>query len=388
MKNVTKRQFLHGAAATAGLAVSGSRAGLAQEKPIRIGAVLSTTGANSFLGDPESKTLRLLIEKTNAVGGIKGRKLELVEYDDGGEAPKAKTFALRLITQDNVDIIIGGSITGTTMAAVPTVEENAVPFISLAGASVVVNPVKKWVFKIPGTDSIAAQQCYLHMKSKGITKIAMLNGSDGYGQSGRTQATRLAAEMGMTILADETYAPTDTDMTSQLTRIKGVAGVQAILNYGIGAGPTIIARNVRQLGMTIPLYLSPAVGSRAFIDNTGDAAEGVLIPVVALFVAKQLAASDPQRTVSLAFKELYESRYKEEASYGASMAYDGFEIATAAMKRAATIDRSTIRDEIEATKNYVGINGIVNMTAADHMGLDQNAFLIAQVKNKDWSLAR
>ncbi|MBY0612449.1 MAG: ABC transporter substrate-binding protein, partial [Beijerinckiaceae bacterium] len=330
----------------------------------------------------------LLVEKANAAGGIKGRKLELVEYDDGGEAPKAKTFALRLITQDNVDVIIGGSITGTTMAAVPTVEENDVPFISLAGASVVVNPVKKWVFKIPGTDSIAAQQCFVHMKSKGITKIAMLNGSDGYGQSGRVQATKIGAEMGMTILADETYAPTDTDMTSQLTRIKGAAGVQAILNYGIGAGPTIIARNVRQLGITVPLYLSPAVGSRAFIDNTGEPAEGVLIPVVALFVANQLPANDPQRAVSLAFKELYESRYKEEASYGASMAYDGFMIATEAMKRAATIDRASIRDQIEVTKKYVGINGIVNMTPADHMGLDQKAFIIAQVKNKDWTLAQ
>ena len=384
--NLTKRRFLHGAAAMAGLAASG--AGFAQDKPIKIGAVLSATGANSFLGDPESKTLRLLVEKANAAGGIKGRKLELVEYDDGGEAPKAKTFALRLITQDNVDVIIGGSITGTTMAAVPTVEESSVPFISMAGASVIVNPVKKWVFKIPGTDSIAAQQCFVHMKARGITKIAMLNGSDGYGQSGRTQATKIGAEMGMTILADETYAPTDTDMTSQLTRIKGTPGVQAILNYGIGVGPTIIARNVRQLGMTIPLYLSPAVGSRAFIDNTGDAAEGVLIPVVALFVAQALPASDPRKAVSLAFKELYESRYKEEASYGASMAYDAFTIATEAMKRAATIDRATIRDEIEATKNYVGINGVVNMTAADHMGLDQTAFIIAQVQKKDWALSK
>ncbi|MDP3616187.1 MAG: ABC transporter substrate-binding protein, partial [Rubrivivax sp.] len=106
---------------------------LAQE-PIRIGSFLSVTGPASFLGDPELKTLELYVERINATGGVLGRKLQLTAYDDAGDAEKARTFAKRLLEHDKVDVIVGGSTTGTTMAAVPLVEQAGVPFISLAGA--------------------------------------------------------------------------------------------------------------------------------------------------------------------------------------------------------------------------------------------------------------
>ena len=127
---------------------------LAQE-PIRIGSFLSVTGPASFLGDPELKTLELYVERINAAGGVNGRKLQLTAYDDAGDAEKARTFAKRLIEQDKVDVIVGGSTTGTTMAAVPLVEQAGVPFVSLAGAVVIVEPVKKWVFKTQHTDRVS-----------------------------------------------------------------------------------------------------------------------------------------------------------------------------------------------------------------------------------------
>ncbi|MDH4290848.1 MAG: ABC transporter substrate-binding protein, partial [Aquincola sp.] len=119
------------------------------QEPIRIGSFLSVTGPASFLGDPEQKTLEMQVDKINAEGGVLGRKLQLTVYDDAGDAEKARTFAKRLLEQDKVDVIVGGSTTGTTMAAVPLAEAAGVPFISLAGAVVIVEPVKKWVFKTP-----------------------------------------------------------------------------------------------------------------------------------------------------------------------------------------------------------------------------------------------
>ncbi len=140
-------------------------AAFAQE-PIRIGAFLAVTGPAAFLGDPEQKTLELYVEKLNAAGGLLGRKLQLVSYDSAGDAEKARTFARRLIEQDKVDVIVGGSTTGETMAVVPLVEAAGMPFISLAGAVVIIEPVKKWVFKTPHTDRMAAR-----MMAKAITSL-------------------------------------------------------------------------------------------------------------------------------------------------------------------------------------------------------------------------
>src|ERR1700761_102447 len=119
---------------------------------VKIGSVLSITGPASFLGDPEDKTLKLYVDKINAAGGVAGKKIELVVYDDGGDANKARTFATRLVEDDKVSAMVGGSTTGTAMAMIPVFEEAQVPFISLAGGIEVVDPVRKYVFKTPHTD--------------------------------------------------------------------------------------------------------------------------------------------------------------------------------------------------------------------------------------------
>ena len=136
------------------------------QEPIRIGAFLSVTGPAAFLGDPEQKTLEMVVERINAEGGVLGRKLQLVAYDDGGDAEKARTFAKRLLEQDRVDVIIGGSTTGTTMAVVPLVEEAQTPFVSLAGAVGIVEPARKWVFKTPHTDRMACEKIFVDMQAR------------------------------------------------------------------------------------------------------------------------------------------------------------------------------------------------------------------------------
>ncbi len=376
------------AAVAAGLVLA---AAPAVADAIKIGAYVSATGPNAFLGDPEVKTFKLYVDQINAAGGIRGQKLELVIYDDAADTAQARSFALRLVKQDKAAVVLGGTTTGVTMAAVPVFQDEEIPFISLAGAIVITTPVKEWVFKIPGSDRLAAERTLAHMKAHGITRIAMLNGSDGYGQSGRTQATEAAKEAGIVIVADETYAPTDADMTAQLTRIRN-SGAQAILNYGIGASPSIIARNVKQLGLTHALYLSPAVASKTFLENTGAAAEGVYIPVCAALLAGKLPPSHLQAAVAAAFKATFEASAKEPVSYGASIAYDALKIATGAIDRVLAAGGKptpeAIRAEIEKTSGYVGLNGVVNMTPKDHMGLDSSAYTIAVVKNGDWEVAQ
>jgi len=374
-----------GALALAGAFIAGGSA-LAQE-PIRIGAFLSVTGPASFLGDPEQKTLEMLIERINAEGGVLGRKLQLVSYDDGGDAEKARTFAKRLLEQDRVDAIVGGSTTGATMAAVPLVEAAQTPFISLAGAVVIIEPTKKWVFKTPHTDRMACEKIFADMQGRKLSKLALISGAGGFDKSMRGECLKVAPKYGIEVIADETYGASDNDMTAQLTKIRA-SGAQAVLNAGFGQGPAIVTRNYRQVGLTLPLYQSHGVASMEYVKLSGPAAEGVRLPAAALLVPDLLAANDPQKAVVTAYKRDYETRFKSDVSTFGGHAYDGLMLIVDAIKRAGSTDKAKVRDALEATKGYVGTAGVVNMSATDHMGLDLSAFVMLEVKGGTWSLVR
>jgi branched-chain amino acid transport system substrate-binding protein len=356
---------------------------------IKIGSVLSITGPASFLGDPEDKTLKLYVDKINAAGGVAGKKIELIVYDDGGDANKARTFATRLLEDDRVVAMVGGSTTGTTMAMIPVFEEAKVPFISLAGGIEVVDPVRKYVFKTPHTDKMACEKIFENLKLRGFTRIAMISGTDGFGASMRGQCFKVAANYGIQITADETYGPRDTDMTAQLTKIKNTAGIQAVVNPGFGQGPAIVTRNFAQLGMSAtPLYESHGVASKSFIDLAGPAADGVRLPAAALLIGDKLPEGDPQKKVVVDYKQTYEASAKQPVSTFGGHAYDGLYIMVDAMKRANSTDSDTLRDEIEKTKGFVGTGGIVTMSPTDHLGLDLSAFRMLEIKGGDWTVVQ
>jgi branched-chain amino acid transport system substrate-binding protein len=387
MKSIpTARALLRtGALALAGALLAAGSA-IAQE-PIRIGSFLSVTGPASFLGDPEQKTLEMVVERINAEGGVLGRKLQLIAYDDSGDAEKARTFAKRLLEQDKVDAIVGGSTTGATMAAVPLVEAAQTPFVSLAGAVVIVEPVKKWVFKTPHTDRMACEKIFADMQARKLSKVALISGAGGFDKSMRGECLKVASKYGVEVVADETYGAADTDMTAQLTKIRG-SSAQAVLNAGFGQGPAVVTRNYRQVGITLPLYQSHGVASMEYVKLSGPAAEGVRLPAAALLVPDLLAANDPQKPVVTAYKKDYEGRFKSDVSTFGGHAYDGLLLVVDAMKRAGSTDKAKVRDALEATKGYVGTAGVVNMSATDHMGLDLSAFVMLEVKGGTWAIVK
>jgi len=358
----------------------------AAAEPIKIGSFLAVTGGASFLGDPELKTLQMYVAEINAKGGIDGRQIELIHYDTGGSPKKAVNFVKRLIQKDKVDIIVGGSTSGSTLAVMPLVAKNRIPFISLAGSVKIVVPVQKWTFKMPHTDAMAAAKVYGDMQKRGITKVALISGSGGFGKSGRAQSLALAKQYGISIVADESYGKKDTDMTAQLAKIRDT-DAEAILNFGFGTGPAIVTKNVRQLGLKLPLYQSHGVASKKYIDLAGDAAEGVRLPAAALLVADQLPDSDPQKPVLLAYKNKFEAKHGPVSTFGGH-AYDGLFIATEAIDRANSTDKAKVRDEIEKTKGFIGTGGIYNISPSDHLGLDLSAFKMLEIKNGDWTIVQ
>jgi len=357
----------------------------------KIGAVLAVTGPASALGDPEKKTIEMIVEKVNNQGGIKGEKLELVLYDTEGDANKAAMYVKKLIMQDKVIAIVGPTTSGTSLAVIPLAEKSEIPLISCAASHKIVHNDQtgkpyRWVFKSPQSDSLAVEAIFTHMQRKKFSKIALLSVTSGFGASGREELLRLAPVYGMQIVADEKYDPKDTDMTTQLTKIKA-SGAQAIINWSIGPPQVTVVRNWRDLGMQgIAFYQSHGFGSLKNIELSGGAAEGVYCPLGACNIAELLPADHPQKQVTMAYLKEYTAKYNEPLSSFGGHAWDAASLLIDALN-AVGKDRGKIRDHLENRKNFVGQHGVFNMSPDDHNGLGKESFQMVVVKGSGWALA-
>jgi branched-chain amino acid transport system substrate-binding protein len=353
--------------------------------PIKLGALFAVTGPAAFLGEPEKNTLELLVKECNAKGGIKGSKIELVVYDTGGDVTKAVQLANKLIKNDHVVAIIGPSTTGETMAVIPICEKEQIPLISCAAGIKITDPVKKWVFKTPANDHVAAEKILIQAEKLKQKNIALLTVSDSFGSSGREQLKLMAGKRGFKIVADEVYSPKDTDMTPQLYKIKA-AKPDAIICWGTNPGPAVITRNLQQVGLKTQLYQSHGVASKKFIELAGpEAAEGIMLPAGKLAVFDLLKKSDPQAKLLKEYNDSYKKAFGIEASTFGGYAYDGFQLIAGALKKGAATP-AQIRDGVEKNGKLVGVSGIFNITAADHNGLDLGAFEMVRIHKGDWTI--
>lgn len=353
---------------------------------IKIGALFSITGPPSFLGEPERNSAQMVVDEINKAGGVKGRKIELVVYDTQGDATKAVQAATRLIKEDNVVAIIGPSTTGDTMAVIPIVEKAQIPMISCAAGIKITEPVKKWVFKTAQNDSLAVARIFEHLKKRKINKVAILTVSDSFGASGREQLKNQAANFGIQVVSDDTYGPKDTDMTSQLTKIRS-SQAQVLICWGTNPGPAVIARNARQLGLKLPLYMSHGVSSKKFIDLAGDAAEGIIIPSGRVLVADLLPKTDKQKKSLLSYVKDYQMHFKTEGDHFGGHAWDAIMLLKGAIEKGADTP-AAIRDQLEKTRHFAGIGGIFNYSPEDHSGLTRDAFVLVEIRQKDWVLLK
>jgi branched-chain amino acid transport system substrate-binding protein len=243
-----------------------------------------------------------------------------------------------------------------------------------------------WVFKTAQTDTSAVEAIYDHMKKKKVTKVAIITVTVGFGDFGRQELKRAAPAYGISIVADERYGPKDSDMTAQLTKIKGT-DAQALINWSVGPPQVLVTKNWKQLGMKIPLYQSHGFGSKRNIELAGGAAEGVLCPLGHIIVAEKVKADHPQKAVVMRYKTEYQKRFKADVSSFGGYAHDAIYLLVDALK-AVGPDKGKIRDYLEnRVKNWPGVSGIFNFSPQDHTGLSKDAFVMITVKNNDWTFA-
>jgi len=355
-------------------------------EPIKIGAIFSVTGPTAPPGEPEKMAAEMIAAQINEKGGILGRPVEVIIEDDKSENTEAVMAAKKLIETEKVCAIIGPSGTPATMAIKQMCQDAGVPLVSCAAGRTITDPVFSNVFAVPQTDLLAVAKIVDWLKANKITKVASIYVANPFGESGQQQMEKQFKEAGIQLLASEKFGGEDTDMTPQLTNIKG-KNPEAIICWGTNPGPASVAKGVKKLGITVPLIQSHGVANAKFIELAGEAAEGVMLPAGRLIVWQSVPDDHKQKPVLKEFAEAFKAKYDRDADTFAGHAYDALHIVAKAIEAAGSDEPAKVRDAIEKTTDFVGTAGVFNYSADDHNGLTKDAFVWVKIEGGQWKLA-
>ena len=355
---------------------------------VNVGVTVSATGPAASLGIPEKNTIALMPQT------IGGQKINYIVLDDASDTTQAVSNTRKLITENKVDIILGSTITPNSLAMIDVVSENKTPMISMAASARIVEPMdakRHWVFKTPQNDIMMSLAIATSMADNGVKTVGFIGFADAYGEGWYAEFSKAAALKGLTIVANERYARTDTSVTGQALKIVA-AKPDAVLIAGSGTPAVLPQRTLKERGYTGKYYQTHGVANNDFLRVGGKDVEGTLLPAGPVLVAAQLPASHPVKKSALDYVAKYEAMYgKGSVSTFGAHAWDTgmlMQVAVAnALKKAqpGTPEfRSALRDALEETKEVHGAHGIFNMSKTDHLGLDQRARVMVKIENGAW----
>ncbi len=372
-----------------GDASSASTGSEASANSIKIAGIFSASGGAAALGEPEMQTLKMLVDQKNEDGGINGRKIDLVTYDDKSDQNEAILSMKKALTQEKVSIVIGGTTSGNSLAMLPLAEQNQVPYISVAASKQIYmnenGQARKWVFKMPQDDQQAVERILQYLKDNNLTKVAWLNVANSFGTGGHEEFVKHMANYGVKSVIEDEFEATVTDAKPLLTRVKK-ANSDAIIVWGTVQESAVVIKNIRELSLDLPVLASHGVATGQFIEVAGEAANDVVLPTGKLLIADKLEDSNPQKDLLSAYNEAFTAKYNKPASTFGAYAADAFSIATKAIEAKGS-DSAALRDYIEQELGeYIGLTGTFNITADNHMGLSPDSFAMVRIVDGKWTL--
>ena len=378
-------RLLPAALAAAALPASRARAAAA---PFRIGSILSVSGPAAFLGGDMKAGMTLAVEEINAAGGINGRPIDWTLYDAESQTQKAIAATRRLISQDRVDILVGGgNMSGIALAMAPMAESAGVPFISTEGAGAIVEPVAshRFVFKSTVDDSQVIERLADFFAKKHVNKVALLADTSGFGQSAVGQMKRLAPAHQLDVIY-EAFGPADTDMMPQLTRI-AQSDAEAILCWTVTPAGVVFIRQAQQLGLDKRLLIhSYGFVSQNYMKLAGAAAAALLLVSVKFPVGDQLPDSDPLKPVIAALSRAFVKRFGHAPNQYVAQTYDAIQLARIALA-AGGDDREKCRAALEAVQGYRGAGGVFTFSPERHSGLSKSDLVLLNWHDDRFNLA-
>lgn len=373
------------------IALLGSFAALAQAD-INVGVTLSATGPAASLGIPEKNTIALLPTK------IAGQKVNYIVLDDASDTTTAVKNTRKLISENKVDVIIGSTITPNSLAMVDVVAEAETPMISMAASARIIdpaNPKTKWVFKTPQNDTHMATAIIEHMTNNNVKTVAFIGFNDAYGEGWYQEFAKIAEARKIKLVANERYNRADTSVTGQVLKIV-TAKPDAVLIAGSGtpaALPQVVLQERKFAGK---YYQTHGVANNDFLRIGGKNVEGTFLPAGPMLVASQLPNDNPVKKSATTYIQKYEAAYGKGniATFGGH-AWDAGLLLEAAVPAALKKGqpgskefRAALRDSLEGVKGLAGAHGVFDMSPTDHLGFDQRARVMVEIKNGAWVLAK
>ena len=358
---------------------------------IHIGVILSTTGPAASLGIPEEQAIKLW------PGEIAGEKVRFTILNDASDTTTATKNAQRLINEDKVDLIIGASVTPTSLAVVEIAGNAQVPVISLAGGGAIVLPQdgpRKWAFKLSPTEPISIGLVLDHLQKNGKGKsVATIGISTSYGEGFLKSFEAIAAQRGFKVVATEKYNQTDPSVTAQVLKIIA-ANPDAVYIFAAGTPGALPQIELAQRGYKGLVYQTQGVANNDFLRVGGKSLEGGYMTVAPVLVAEQLPDSNPVKKAALDFVQRFEkAQGPNSRSLFAATAWDALLIVQNASHEAlkkgkpgTVAFRAALRDAIEGLRDFVGSEGVYTMSASDHNGVDSRSQVMVRIENGGWKL--
>ncbi|GAB6049759.1 ABC transporter substrate-binding protein [Hydrogenophilus islandicus] len=379
-----KKPLIKAVAVALGIAFSASSAWA----EVKVGVNVSATGPAASLGIPEKNTIELMPKE------IAGEKITYIVLDDASDTTTAVKNTRKFITEDQVDLVMGSTITPNSIAMIDVVAEAKVPMISFAASNHIVEPVdakRYWVFKTPQNDLQMSTAIVEHMVNQGVKSVGFIGFADAYGEGWYENFAKVAEARGLKIVANERYNRTDTSVTGQVLKLVQ-ANPDAILIAGSGTPAALPQKTLKERGYRGKIYQTHGVANDAFLRVCGKDCEGTFLPAGPVLVADQLPANHPVKASAMEYVQLYEGKYgKGSVSTFGAHAWDAGKLLAAALPEAlkkakpGTPEfRAALRDALENVKNVAGAHGIFNMSKEDHLGLDQRARVMVQIQNGTW----
>jgi branched-chain amino acid transport system substrate-binding protein len=377
---MTLYKILRRVAALAALPLS-----VAAHADLKVGIDLSSTGPAAVIGIT-SKNAMLMWPKT-----IAGQNAQYIVLDDGSDPGAAVRNIRKLVTEDNVDVIVGPNITPAALAALDPVSEYQTPMITLIGSAAAVEPQegkRVWAFKMAQTDSAMADVMTRYMANHNVKTVGFVGFADSYGDGWLSEFSKFAELRHIRIVATERFNRTDASVTGQVLKLMA-AKPDAVLIAGAGTPTVLPQRTLVERGFKGPIYQTHGIATPEFIRLGGKDVEGTLFPTQPVVVARTLPADHPAKKAALTFVNAYEAKYGPgtvtQFAGDAAGVYPRLQDALArALKTAqpgTKAFRAALRDELEHAHELVVPNGVVNTSAKDHVGLDQRASVMGTVRN-------
>ena len=371
------------------LALAAATTAFVAQAQMKVGVIASATGPTAVVGIPQKNTAALLPKK---IGNI---DIEYTVFDDASDSTQSVALMKKLLTEQQVDAVIGPSGSPNAMGTLQFIAEAKTPMLAPVGTPAVVLPMddqKRWVFKTTQNDSLISEALVAHMAKTGIKTVGFIGLADAYGESWYRTFVPMAEKLGIKLVANERFQRGDQSVIGQAAKIIA-ANPDAVL-VGAAGGPTVLPHTTLvERGYKGQIYQTHGAATPDFVRLGGKAVEGTVMAASLMLVLDQVPDSNPAKKVALEYIDAYSKMYgSRPATFGANV-YDAGLLLQRAVPEAAKKAkpgtpefRAALRDALEATKELVGTQGVYNMTPQDHAGFDRRGRELMTLKNGVWTL--